>query len=660
MLSDCGYSFLTVTKFDDERRTFSGIATTPRMDRDGDVIEPLGITFSDTVKLLLHHDTTKPVGNVRFFPPTAEGVRFEATIPKITEPGPVKDRADEAWQSVKHRLLTAVSVRVRAMRDHVKKLSTGGLHWMKSEITELSLVAIPSNTDARIEVVRSLDIGRPAATGIEVADVDNKPRNRGVVRVLEPKASRQDVSMKTYTERIKDFENTRAAKVAEREQIQNTASEAGRSKDETEREQFNQLTEDIKSIDSELIDLRTMEESAASTAKLVDGTDAKKASASRDTRSSIITVKSDDEREPGIRFTRFAMAIAASKGNYMAAEQMARARWPEDSQMHEVLKAAVAAGTTADATWAGNLVQYTNLQNPFFELLQAETILGKFGQNGVPALNKIGFKTRTFTETVAGDAYWVQEGKPKPLTKFGFGTVTLDFHKLATITVLTQEEVRFSSPSAEVRVRNRLIKAVAKRADLDFVDPSNAGTANTKPASITNGIAALTPSGTTPAALQTDIATLLGTFMTNNYDPTNIVLIMSGTTALAASLMRNTLGNRSFPDMTVRGGNLSGIPVIVSQHLAGLGSPSTGMIIAVSADDILLADDGQTTIDASDQASLEMLDSSLTQDGAAGTGASLVSLWQNNLLGLKAERFITWKLARATAVAYLSPVAYVA
>jgi hypothetical protein len=54
-----------------------------------------------------------------------------------------------------------------------------------------------------------------------------------------------------------------------------------------------------------------------------------------------------------------------------------------------------------------------------------------------------------------------------------------------------------------------------------------------------------------------------------------------------------------------------------------------------------------------------MDDNPQTQDGTTGTGTSLVSLWQTNMLGLRAEREITWKLVRAAAVQYLSGVAYV-
>jgi hypothetical protein len=65
------------------------------------------------------------------------------------------------------------------------------------------------------------------------------------------------------------------------------------------------------------------------------------------------------------------------------------------------------------------------------------------------------------------------------------------------------------------------------------------------------------------------------------------------------------------------------------------------------------------TVEASDQASIEMVDTS-SQSALSGTGASLVSLWQTGAVGLLANREITWKLRRSTAVQYISPAAYAA
>jgi hypothetical protein len=118
--------------------------------------------------------------------------------------------------------------------------------------------------------------------------------------------------------------------------------------------------------------------------------------------------------------------------------------------------------------------------------------------------------------------------------------------------------------------------------------------------------------------------------------------------------MRNALGNREFPDLTMRGGYVEGIPVIASEAVTLLGSPTANMIAAINAEDVFLADDGAVDIEASDQASLEMSDAP-TQDGTTGGGASMVSLWQTGMLGLKATREINWTLARAASVPSTSP-----
>ena len=71
--------------------------------------------------------------------------------------------------------------------------------------------------------------------------------------------------------------------------------------------------------------------------------------------------------------------------------------------------------------------------------------------------------------------------------------------------------------------------------------------------------------------------------------------------------------------------------------------------------DVYLADDGQVVVDASREASLQMLDNP-TNNSASATATSLVSLWQTNSVGLRAERFINWKKRRAEAVQYMEDV----
>jgi valyl-tRNA synthetase len=55
-----------------------------------------------------------------------------------------------------------------------------------------------------------------------------------------------------------------------------------------------------------------------------------------------------------------------------------------------------------------------------------------------------------------------------------------------------------------------------------------------------------------------------------------------------------------------------------------------------------MADDGGVSLDMSMEASVQM-------DDAPSAGAqSLVSLWQNNLVGIRAERYINWSPRRAS------------
>ena len=78
----------------------------------------------------------------------------------------------------------------------------------------------------------------------------------------------------------------------------------------------------------------------------------------------------------------------------------------------------------------------------------------------------------------------------------------------------------------------------------------------------------------------------------------------------------------------------------------------------VNASDIFLADDGGVSVDMSREASLQMDSAPTTQDALTGTGTSLVSLWQTNAVGFRAERTINWAAWRDSAVAYLTGVSW--
>jgi HK97 family phage major capsid protein len=263
----------------------------------------------------------------------------------------------------------------------------------------------------------------------------------------------------------------------------------------------------------------------------------------------------------------------------------------------------------------------------------------------------VPFNVRVTGQTTGSVAGWVGQGKAKPVTSFGTNAQTLLFTKIAAIAVITEELARFSSPSAEALVRDELARAVIERMDVDFVDPAHAAVANVNPASITNGVTALTSAGTSADNIRTDIQNLLEQFILNNQNVANLAIIMPNTLALAASILRNSLGQPEFPELGINGGTLMGIPVITSQYAANQ-SGYGNLVIALDQSAVFLADDGQVTLDASREASIEMSDA---PSGAAGTGtgASLVSMYQTNSIAVRAERYINWLKARTTAVSFI-------
>jgi HK97 family phage prohead protease len=149
------YSLLTIKRVSDDERTIEGLATSPEPDRMGDVVEPKGAQFKLPLPLLLHHDSRQPVGHVIAASVGKDGIDVTARIIKFDEPGRLKDRLDEAWQSVKSGLIQGLSIGFRAIERSYME-DTNGIRFTAWEWLELSLVTVPANSEASITTVRSL------------------------------------------------------------------------------------------------------------------------------------------------------------------------------------------------------------------------------------------------------------------------------------------------------------------------------------------------------------------------------------------------------------------------------------------------------------------------------------------------------------------------
>jgi HK97 family phage major capsid protein/HK97 family phage prohead protease len=655
------YSVLEIRSLNEGDRVITGLATSPKPDRLGDIVEPLGVQYKNPLPLLWQHRSAEPVGSVRFDKPTKDGITFTAKIAKVDDPGRLKDRVDEAWQSVKAGLVRAVSIGFRAIE--MSFMDDGGIRFIESEVLELSLVTIPAQQDALIDTIRSIDSELRAASGLTQREVDRStlPGVTGHRNSKSPAPKDARPVKKTIAEQIAAFEASRQAKSARMTELMEKAAEAGQTLEQAESEEYDTLETEVKAIDEHLVRLAALDRQNKAAAKPV-GEVVSPEQASQVRRGSVISVKPNVPAATA--FVRYCMASAAAKGNRWEAMNIAK-QWHEQTpevalalsvDVPAILKAAVGGGTTTDATWASPLVAFQVMASEFIELLRPATIIGR-----IPGLRRVPFNIQMPRTTAGSTVGWVGELAPKPVSAMAFDTVTLRWAKAAGIVVLTDELVRFSNPAAEAVVRQDLIEAMAQFLDRQFVDPSVAAIANVSPASVTNGVTPVTASGTTAAAFRADVKALFAALFAANLSSVGGVWIMTQTQALALAIMQNALGQAVFPDIRADGGTLLGYPVITSENIPATGSsPVDGFpIIFALAREIMLADDGQVVIDASNQASVNMD----TAPGGAGespptSGQVLMSLWQYNMTGLRAERWINWLKRRSTVVQFIQNAKY--
>lgn len=640
------YTVLSIKAVDDDARVIEGIASTPTPDRVGDIVEPLGAKFKLPMPLLWQHRASEPVGHVTFAKPNKEGIPFKAKLARTDEPGTLRDRLNEAWQSVKMGLVQAVSIGFSINAFEI--LKEGGWRITDWEWLELSLVTIPANADATIDSIKSIDAELLAASGRKQSG--ERTVKAGVTASRKPvKAEEAKTMKKTLAEQISAFESTRAAKAARMDDLMDAAAEKGETLDDAAKQEYDDLERDVKEIDEHLVRLRAREKANKDAAVPADGKTDKGAAESR----SGVRVESIKANvPPGIPFTRYTLALARAKGNRLEALEIARSikAWHNTPEVENVLKAAVSAGTTTDSTWAAPLVEYQVMAQEFIEYLRPRTIIGR-----IPGLRRVPFKVKVPRQTAVASVGWVGEGKPKPVGSGAFDSVTLDHYKIAGIIVLTDELVRLSNPSAETLAREDLAGGIVELMDNDFIDPDKAVSANVSPPSITNGVTPRAATGTEYSHLVADSKVVMDNFIAANITPDTV--IMSQGQAWSFSMMENSLGQRRFPDLTMEGGTWLGLNVVTSQNVPDTdSSPQEGKpIIFLRASEIMLADEGEVMIDISREASLQM-DSAPTDPVAAAT--VLVSLWQHNMTGVRAERMVNWAKRRDAAVQFISSAKY--
>lgn len=318
-------------------------------------------------------------------------------------------------------------------------------------------------------------------------------------------------------------------------------------------------------------------------------------------------------------------------------------RWPRELNRTDVdkcltlqTKAVVNPGATLEPAWGAPLAGVQPLTSAFVDVGRQASLIGK-----LTAAPRIPFNVSVPVGGTGGTYRFVGQNAPKPVGNMQLSTATLPTLKAAGLIVVTEELMKLSGPSSVGTLRREMTRGLGQYLDQMFTDPTVAAVANVSPASITNAAPSIASAGSSAANAVTDIKALLSAFVATNPDADSIALLMSPAVAVAMAVATNsqTLGPA--------GGTLFGVPV----HTGQIGS----RVVVLDPSALLVADDGDLDVSISRQAAVEM---DTTPTSPVTASSALVSLWQLNLVGLKIDRFINWRMARANAVLYTN-VSYV-
>ncbi|NNH33872.1 phage major capsid protein, partial [Rhizobium sp. SEMIA 4085] len=250
---------------------------------------------------------------------------------------------------------------------------------------------------------------------------------------------------------------------------------------------------------------------------------------------------------------------------------------------------------------------------------------------------RVPFRSRISLVATDATSWTVGEGKPIPVTNATLDQLLLTPQKAAALLVVTEELLR--GTQSERNLTLALRRALAAAVDLRF---------------LSTAIGAGTPTfpsvGPTAADAVADVKQLLDAVQPTS--ESSLMFVTAPDVQRAGATITNASGAFQFPNLTPTGGEILGIPAMPSDQMID------GTMALIDATRIA-GETGTIQVDASDQATIEMLDSALVQDATTGTPApGLVSMFQANSVAIRALLDFDAQVVRENAVAQVTGIAW--
>lgn len=337
---------------------------------------------------------------------------------------------------------------------------------------------------------------------------------------------------------------------------------------------------------------------------------------------------------PNWLFPNTLHALNVAKGLREAAVAYAATQrhWFDRETICETIKAATSAALVGDV---GD--QAERFADSFLEYARDVSVPRRLS-----AMRPVPLRTQILVNSTGTIAVEVTEGNAIPVLKAGWTFTRLNGRRFAGITVTSKELAESREPAIIRANAEDLAAAVAEAENLAFCAPDLAG-------SIFYGAANFGGSGSTAAAIDSDLRNLLDTV--RNSSRPGAAWIMAPGSANYLATVRGSGGDRAFPGVTALGGELLGLPVLLTEAMGEETSPPTRRIGLVQSSEILYRV-GRVGVETSQNAALQMLDNPTTST-TTPTATTMVSMFQVDSVASRAELESDWRI-RAGGSAYFA------
>ena len=305
------------------------------------------------------------------------------------------------------------------------------------------------------------------------------------------------------------------------------------------------------------------------------------------------------QRQVGQTLGQITRALAANRGDLYRAQQWAMQAWPHDETVQRALAASV-------ATAGGVLVQPETF-GEVTELLRAQAVVLSFNPMSLDMTTGVANIPKV---TEGAVAEYVGENQGHNATDFEFGDVVLVWKKLRSTVVLSNDLLRFASPSADIIVRNDMVRALAVGQDQAFIRGTGTqfspkGLRHWAPGA--NVIPATALTGTIDTDIQSitnDLNDLLLALLNNNIPMTNPGFIFAPRILTFLRTFRSTLGALVWGQEMNERGTLLGMPFRNTTSVPiNIGTGGTGSeVYLVDFNDAVVGTSMNLLIDVSSEA----------------------------------------------------------